>query len=108
VHVVRGHGGANNLGAPLNLASTHHRKLGDDAMSDKPRDAFYPDRPPPRWVDELGNFGGWLSEAEAASIDAAYAKAIADTLTDDEVTNHEVDLADLLAGGDATDDEMKC
>jgi hypothetical protein len=76
-------------------------------MSDKPRDAFDPDHPSPHWVDELGNFGGWLSEAEVASIDAAYAKAIADTLTDDEVPNHEVDLADLLAGGDATDDEMK-
>ena len=27
-------------------------------------DPFDPDHPPPHWVDEEGNFGGWMSEAE--------------------------------------------
>ena len=49
-----------------------------------PRDPIDPDHPPPNWTDEEGNFG-WLSDAEVAALDAAYAEAIADTLSDDEV-----------------------
>src|SRR5580692_7996881 len=30
-----------------------------------PRDPFDPDHPP-HWIDEEGNFGGWLTEAEIA------------------------------------------
>jgi hypothetical protein len=33
-----------------------------------PRDPFDPDHPPPHWVDEEGNFGGWMSEAEGAEV----------------------------------------
>jgi hypothetical protein len=72
-----------------------------------PYDPFDPDHPPPRWVDEDGNFGGWLSEAEVAAMAAAYAEAVADTLTDDEAPDHEIALADLLAARDATDDEVE-
>ena len=72
-----------------------------------PRDPFDPDHPPPRWVDDEGNFAGWLSDAEVAALDVAFAEAVADTLTDAEVADHEVDLADLLAGRDATDDEVE-
>ena len=72
-----------------------------------PRDPFDPDHPPPHWVDEEGTFGGWLTVAQAAALDAAFAEAIADILTGDEVPDHEVDLAELLAGRDATDDEVE-
>jgi hypothetical protein len=58
-------------------------------------------------VDEDGAFGGWLSDREVAALDAAFAEAVADTLTADEVPDHEVDLADLLADRDATDDEVE-
>jgi hypothetical protein len=37
-----------------------------------------PDHPPPHWVDEEGNFGGWLTEAEIAAYNTAYAEAIAE------------------------------
>jgi len=50
-----------------------------------PRDPFDPDHPPPHWVDEAGNFGGWLTEVEIAAHDAAYAEAITDSMTDDEI-----------------------
>jgi hypothetical protein len=66
-----------------------------------------PDHPPPHWVDEEGNFGGWLSDAQVAALDAAYAEAVADTLTDEGVPDQEVDLADLLSAGDPTDDEVE-
>jgi hypothetical protein len=36
-------------------------------------------------VDEDGNFGGWLFDREVAALDAAYAEAVADTLTDEGV-----------------------
>jgi hypothetical protein len=72
-----------------------------------PRDPFDPDHPRPYWTDEDGNFGGWLSDAQVAALDAAFAEPIADTLTDDEVPDQEVDLADLLSAGDPTDDEVE-
>ena len=72
-----------------------------------PRDPFDPDHPPPHWVDEEGNFSGWLTEAEIAAHNTAYAEAIADSMTDDEASHHAIDLAELLAGGDATDDEIE-
>jgi hypothetical protein len=45
-----------------------------------PLDPFDPDYPPPHWIDEEGNFAGWMSEAEAAemlrrSFEAAIAMA---------------------------------
>jgi hypothetical protein len=33
-----------------------------------PCDPFDPDHPPPHWIDEEGNFAGWMSEAEAAEM----------------------------------------
>jgi hypothetical protein len=85
----------------------HDHQFGRSKAMTTPRDPFDPDHPPPYWVDEEGSFGGWLSDAEVAALDAAYVDAIADTLTDDEVPDHEVDLADLLAARDATDDEVE-
>lgn len=70
-------------------------------MSDTPREAFDPDHTPPCWVDEEGNFGGWLSDAEVEADFAITAEAFAD----EEPPDHAVSLADLLAGRDATDDE---
>jgi hypothetical protein len=86
--------------------ATMHQFGWSKAMT-PPRDPFDPDHPPPYWVDEGGSFGGWLSNAQVAALEAAYAEAIADTLTDDEVPDHEVDIADLLAARDATDDEVE-
>jgi hypothetical protein len=61
-----------------------------------PRDPFDPDHPPPHWVDEEGNFGGWMSEAEV-TVMARMAEN--ETLPD-------LELADLLAANDAADDDV--
>jgi hypothetical protein len=61
-----------------------------------PRDPFDPDHPPPQWVDEEGNFGGWMSEAEVVAM-ARLAEN--ESLPD-------LELADLLAANDAADDEF--
>jgi len=55
-----------------------------------PRDPFDPDHPPPHWRDEDGNFGGWLTETEAAALSA-----------DEDGTT----AVDLFAANDASDDD---
>ena len=73
-----------------------------------PRDPFDPDHPPPHWIDEEGNFAGWMSEAEQAALDAQFAEAalaqkeaMAETPPD-----YAIDIADLLAGRITTDDDL--
>ncbi len=56
-----------------------------------PRDPFDPDNPPPHWVDEDGNFAGWMSEADLAAMETSF---------DDEVDDKSISLADLLAADD--------
>ncbi len=63
------------------------------------RDPFDPDNRPPHWLDEDGNFGGWLSEAEIA---ASGAKS--HEVSDDEADA--ISLAGVLAAKNAGDDDM--
>jgi hypothetical protein len=80
-------------------ADLEHRALAETC--DTPRDLFDPDHVPPHWVDEHGNFGGWLSDAEVNAQLAITAEAAADMEPPDDA----VSLADLLGRRDATDDE---
>jgi hypothetical protein len=49
-----------------------------------PRDPFDPDHPPPHWIDEEGNFGGWMSEAEVAEVLRRAVEADADLTVDED------------------------
>ncbi len=64
------------------------------------RDPFDPDNPPPHWVDEDGNFVGWMSEAEVGATEAQ-----SDTPFD-EMDDGTISLADLFATNDADDDDL--
>ena len=73
-----------------------------------PDDPWDPDNPPPYWVDEDGHFGGWMSEAEQAALDAQFAEAalaqkeaMAETPPD-----YAIDIADLRAGRITTGDDF--
>jgi hypothetical protein len=75
-------------------------------MTDHP-DPFDPDHTPPHFVDEDGDFAGWMSEADMAAADAQAAEAaLAIWEAQGQIPpDHAIDLADLLAEKDATDDE---
>ena len=62
-----------------------------------PDDPWDPDNPPPYWVDEDGNFAGWLSEAEQAAMKARFVEA-AQAQEAETPPDYAIDIADLRAG----------